>query len=158
MSAAVSAEPLGGNVLLPFGLWRVAALIDGRRSLEDLAAGAAISVQAAQGAVAAIERELGVRLTEGDAAPAAEVTPVGAAQVGAIPAAQAVPGGPDLILLLTRTAVDLMGPMGEVLVEDALDDLGENPGAAELISRVALELREPQRGAFLARLRAKGLT
>ncbi len=143
--------PLDGSVMLPFRLWRVADLMDGQRTLEDLAAGAALSLEDARGAVAAIERELDVRPTE-------TVTPTPSTAEAAPPDRAAPPSGAALIELLIKTAVELVGPVGEVLVEDALDDLGENAAAAELISCVALELREPQRGVFLARLFTKGLT
>lgn len=143
------AEPLSGNVMLPFTLWRVADLVDGRRSVGGIAGALNAPVAGVLGALEAVERELGVALTEAAAAPSA-----------ALPTADARPtlGGAALQDALVTVMVDLMGPMGEVIVEDAVDDVGEDAPSAELIARIAQDLREPQRGAFLGRLRAKGLT
>lgn len=133
--------------MLPFALWPVAELVDGRRNVGGIAASLNLSVATVQSALRAIEREIGQPLTDDDAA----------APVAVSNAAPALT--PEQVVdILMDTAVELVGPMGEVMVEDALDELGEDAPPVELAYRVAQELREPQRSTFIARVRAKGLS
>lgn len=139
--------PLEGEIMLPFALWPVAELVDGRRNVSGIAASLNLSVATVQSALRSIEREIGQPLTDEAAAPIAAVS-------NAAPALTSE----QVVDILMDTAVELVGPMGEVMVEDALDELGENAPPVELAYRVAQELREPQRSTFIARVRAKGLS
>lgn len=61
-------------------------------------------------------------------------------------AGEATIGG-EFVRDLTRLVIDIMGPMGEIVVEDALYDLGLDPGSlprsalAELLDELAAQFR-----------------
>ena len=129
--------------MLPFALWPVADLIDGQRTVSAMANTLSLSVATVLSALGTIERELGVTLTD------RPVASVAAAPTGMTAA--------DAFDIVVETAVNLVGPMGEVIAEDAIDDIGETASAVDLAYRVAQDLREPQRSTFLARVRAKGI-
>ncbi|AFZ68609.1 hypothetical protein [Deinococcus peraridilitoris] len=139
--------PLQEDTMLPFALWRVADLINGEHSVAVMASQLGMAVGDVQSALKAIEQHLGLAL----AAVGDRATPVESTSAPLL-------SGEDLFDLVSKTAVELIGPVGEVIVEDAIDELGEDVGAADLILRVAQDLREPQRSAFLGRIRAKGLS
>ncbi|WP_027482580.1 hypothetical protein [Deinococcus pimensis] len=139
LPASVSAE-----TLLPFSLWRVASLVDGQRTLGAIAGALGTGLPTVTNALREIERELGLP-PQTPAAPAADTTAV-------------VLAPDDVVDLLVDLTVEVMGPMGEVIVEDVVDELGEGAGLLALAERVAAELREPQRSAFIAKVRSKGLS
>lgn len=145
MDAASIPQPrsLQGDAMLPFALWPVADLIDGQRTVNAIAGALSLSVGTVMSALGAIERELGVTLTDRAVAPA----PVAAAGLTAA----------DAFDVIVEAAVNLVGPMGEVIAEDAIDEIGETASAVDLAYRVAQDLREPQRSTFLAKVRAKGI-
>lgn len=136
-----SSAALTDDTMLPYNLWRVADLIDGKRTVEAIASAVGLDLPSAMRALQDIEQELGSSLVGAPGA-VSEVTVVTSAEV---------------VDAIAATAVDLMGPMGEVIVEDAFDEVGDEAPAIELISRVVDELREPVRTTFIVKLRAKGL-
>ncbi|PYE55716.1 hypothetical protein [Deinococcus yavapaiensis] len=145
MEAASIPQPrsLQADAMLPFALWPVADLIDGHRTVSAIANALSLSVGTVVSALGAIERELGVTLTDRAVVP----TPVSTPSMTAA----------DAFDIVVDAAVNLVGPMGEVIAEDAIDEVGETASAADLAYRVAQDLREPQRSTFLAKVRAKGI-
>lgn len=118
---------------LPFALWRVLHHVDGRRGAGEVARLAGVSPQ---------DVPLLVSQAATWASRAAQRSqPVTEA------AAQAV----------TRCVIAVVGPMGEFLVDDVLDELGDGETLGTLLSRVAAQLSEAQVQAFVRHLRAGGL-
>lgn len=118
---------------LPFALWRVLHHVDGVRSAAEVAELARVAPQ-----------DVGAALAQAAAwaARAAQRTqPVTDAS------AQAV----------TQCVIAVVGPMGEFMVDDVLDELGEAATLGALLSRVAAQLEETQVQAFVRQLRARGL-
>lgn len=53
--------------------------------------------------------------------------------------------------------INVVGPMGEFIVDDALDEVGENTTLSRLLSSIAAQLDETHLHAFVRQLRSKGL-
>lgn len=58
---------------------------------------------------------------------------------------------------ITLCLTQVIGPVAELMVEDALEDLGESATASALLSGLAAELTPEQVGCFTQHLRAQGL-
>ncbi len=140
-SSIPTALNLADDAMLPFALWRYAELVDGQRELHSIATRLGVTPEAVAAALRQIDEELGAT---------AEVEPV-----APVPASAASDVEVDLLI---ASAVDVMGPIGEVIVEDVLDELGDRTSISDLVMRVAEEIREPQRSVFLTKVRSKGLS
>lgn len=137
--------PVTAETLLPYSLWRVVALIDGQRTAAEVASTLGTPITNVTNALRDLERELGVT----------GVTPVTSPETDT----SSVTLAPDDVMdLLVAITVEVMGPMGEVIVEDVIDELGEDTPFMVMAERIASELREPQRSAFIAKVRSKGLS
>lgn len=141
---APSAAPNAGGALvwppgltdgtaLPFALWRVLHHVDGVQGASEVARLARVGPQDVAAALAQ---------AAGWASRAAQRTqPVTDAS------AQAV----------TQCVIAVVGPMGEFMVDDVLDELDEGATLSALLSGVAAQLSAPQVQAFVGQLRARGL-
>lgn len=58
---------------------------------------------------------------------------------------------------VTQSLMNVVGPMGEFIVDDALDEVGENTTLSRLLSSIAAQLDETHLHAFVRQLRSKGL-
>lgn len=118
---------------LPFALWRVMHHVDGRRGPEEVARLAGIPPQDVPPLVAqaATWANRAAQRTQ----PLTEA------------AAQAV----------TQCVIAVMGPMGEFVVDDVLDECGDGITLSTLLSKVAAQLSEAQVQAFVRQLRARGI-
>ena len=137
--------PVTAETLLPYSLWRVVALIDGQRTAAEVASTLGTPITNVTNALRDLERELGVTPVTPVTAPATDTSSVTLAPDDAM----------DLLVAIT---VEVMGPMGEVIVEDVIDELGEDTPFLIMAERIAGELREPQRSAFITKVRSKGLS
>lgn len=132
-SVPVWPADLTGETLLPFALWRVLHHVDGARNAAEVAQRARVQPQDVPSAVA--------QAAAWASRAAQRTQPVTAAS------AQAV----------TACVIAVVGPMGEFVVDDVLDDLGDGATLSALLSGVAAQLGEPQVQAFVRQLRARGL-
>ncbi|SMB91489.1 hypothetical protein [Deinococcus hopiensis] len=118
---------------LPYALWRVMHHVNGRRTVEEIAQMAGIGVQ--------------------DVAPVLSQVATWANRAALrsqhVSKAQAE--------TVSQCLTTVLGPMGEFMVDDALDDLGNRTTLGALLSNLAAQLTEPQVQAFVRQLRAKGL-
>ncbi|MEW6422036.1 MAG: hypothetical protein AB1511_09965 [Deinococcota bacterium] len=118
---------------LPFAVWRVLHHVDGQRGIAEVARLAGITPQEVVAAVgqAAAWASRAVQRSQ----PVTEAS------------AQTV----------TQCVIAVLGPMGEFLVDDVLDELGEGATLSALLSRVAAQLSEAQVQVFVQQLRARGI-
>lgn len=120
---------------LPFAMWRVMHHVNGRRSVEEIAQLSGMSVQDVAPALAQVA-------TWANRA-AMRNQYVTKTQLGTI----------------TQCLTTVVGPMGEFMVEDAMDELGlgNRTTLGALLSKLAGQLTEAQVQGFVRQLRAKGL-
>ncbi|GMA17435.1 hypothetical protein E5F05_11180 [Deinococcus metallilatus] len=134
-AAGVLAWPSGlsADTPLPFAVWRVLHHVDGQRNAAEVAQ---LARTTPQDVMAALNQAAAW------ATRAAQRTqPVTDAS------AQAV----------TQCVIAVVGPMGEFMVDDVLDELGDGAALSTLLSRVAAQLSEAQVQAFVRHLRARGI-
>lgn len=124
-------ESLTDTTPLPFAVWRVMHQVDGQRNAATVAQLARVTPQdvaaACQAAAAWANRA------------AQRTQPVTEASLQAV----------------TQCVIAVVGPMGEFLVDDVLDELGEDAPLSALLSRLAAQLSEAQVQAFVRQLRAR---
>ncbi|EYB68535.1 hypothetical protein DEIPH_ctg021orf0048 [Deinococcus phoenicis] len=134
-AAGVPSWPPGltGDTPLPFAVWRVLHHVDGVRGVAEVAQLARTTPQEVAAAVA--------QATAWASRATQRTQPVTDAS------AQAV----------TECVIAVVGPMGEFLVDDVLDELGGGATLSALLSRVAAQLSEAQVQAFVRHLRARGI-
>lgn len=132
-SAPAWPADLTGETLLPFALWRVLHHVDGVRSAGEVAQLARVQPQDVTGAVA--------QAAAWASRAAQRTQPLTGASVQAV----------------TACVIAVVGPMGEFMVDDVLDELGESAPLSALLSGVAAQLGEAQVQAFVRQLRARGL-
>ena len=118
---------------LPYALWRVVHHVNGRRSVEEIAQLAGVAPQDVAPALAQVA-------TWANRA-ALRNQHVSRAQVDTV----------------SQCLTTILGPMGEFMVDDAMDELGNRTTLGALLSNLAAQLTEPQVQAFVRQLRAKGL-
>jgi len=118
---------------LPFGLWRILHHVNGERTTGEVAHLAGI--------------------TPGDVT----VALMHAATWVARTLAQAQNVTPAQSRIIVECLTTVLGPMAEFVVDDALEELGGQAPLGTLLSRLAAELTEVQRPAFMQHLRARNL-
>lgn len=118
---------------LPFAAWRVLHWVDGRRSIREIA------------------QQLGQSIEE--VAAEMEVALDWAARMQQ----QSQVVTEDVIDTVTQTLMSVVGPMGEFIVDDVLDDIGEKATLSQLLAGIAPELDEQHLQTFARLLHAKGL-
>lgn len=119
---------------LPYVVWRVMDQVDGRRSVADIGRELGLSAQAVAQALAQ----------------ANEWTQRAAQRTQALT--------PALQSSVEQCLLSVVGPIGEVVVEDALHEAGDSPSLEGLLSAIAEQLSEAQLHAFVRQLRARNLT
>ena len=124
---------LKDETLLPFGVWQVLDLVDGTRSVQAIATQLRVSPEQ-------VSRALEQAHTWIDRSVQRE---------------QVVTE--NTITTVSQCLVSVVGPMGEFIVDDALDELGQNATLAQVLSNIAAQLDEQHLHAFVRQLRAKGL-
>lgn len=125
--------PLTDETPLPYAAWRVMNLVNGQRSIPEIARSLDVSFDDVRQALEqaqtwtnrAVHREQTV--TE------------------------------NTIETVTQCLMSVVGPMGEFIVDDALDDIGERSTLSSLLANIASQINEPQLHAFVRQLRTKGL-
>lgn len=137
---------------LPFRLWRVLNLVDGQRSLDDLGRALQLTHADIMEALDTATRRLAGEAATPASAPVAPAAPV-VTQVSRT----SPPLIDALIDAVSACLVATIGPMGEVFIEEALDDLPEHATLEQLLRALGSDMKEPALGQFAARLRLKGL-
>lgn len=118
---------------LPFAVWRVLHHVDGQRGTAEVARLAGVTPQEV-------------------------MTAISQAAAWASRAAQrSQPVTEAAAQTVTQCVIAVLGPMGEFLVDDVLDELGEGATLNTLLSRVAAQLNEAQVQVFVRQLRARGI-
>lgn len=125
-------EGLTDQTPLPYGLWKIMNHVDGVRDSVQVARMADVSdadvLAAVQQSQQWIERAT------------AQQRPVSAA----------------LEAELTKILVSVVGPMATLMMDDAMEDLGEGATLTAVLSALANELDPSQMDAFVRQVRAKG--
>lgn len=118
---------------LPYHTWKVLDLVDGHLSAQEVARLTGVSEDEVMAALseAATRAESHARLLR--------------------------PVDEDLQLTITRLLGKLIGPIADVLVDEAIEDLGPMPKAGTLFQRLSQELEPQQRSAFAQTMRENGL-
>lgn len=132
--AAPSWPPhLRDDTPLPFAVWRVLHHVDGQRPAAEVARLARVTPPEVTEAVAHAARWAGRASQRGQ--PVTEAS----------------------ARVVTACVTAVLGPMGALLVEDALDDLGDGATLGALLSAVAAQLNEAQVQTFVRGLRERGM-
>lgn len=133
--AGVPTWPAGlrDELPLPFVLWRVLHQIDGIRTAAEVAALARVNAPDVGAAVA--QADAWVRRA----------------------AQRTQPVTDEVLDAVTACVIAAVGPMGEFVVDDVLDDLGGSPTLSALLSALARQLGEAQVPVFVRHLRARDL-
>ena len=129
---------LSDGTALPFAFWRVLHITDGRRSIEKVAS------------------TLGV----GEAQVRQALTEVRSWLERA--AVRDQPLTPAVQEVLRQALISVVGPMGELMIDDALDDLPEHPTLSALLGSLNAQLGSTQLGishaqALARLLRTRGI-
>lgn len=118
---------------LPYAAWRVLDLVDGKRTLAQIASQLELSQED-------VERALEQAQSWTNRALRREQ-----------PVTEAVLGN------VTQALVSVVGPIGEFLIDDALEQVGEGATLSALLGAVAPELDETHLHQFVRQLRARRL-
>ena len=118
---------------LPYAAWRVLDLVDGRRTISQLAQSLGLSAMAVEEALeqAQVWNSRALRREQ--------------VMTGAI------------LQTVTQALVSVVGPRGEFIVDDAVDAVGSGSTLSQLLGAVAAELDEAHLQQFVRQLRAQGL-
>ncbi|WP_425146803.1 hypothetical protein [Deinococcus sp.] len=124
---------LGEDMPLPFMYWRVLHLADGRRSLAQIA----LTLQATETQLRQVVADAGrwlERLT-----------------------VREQPMSGAVLDTVTQLLISVVGPMGRLMIDDALDELPEQPTLSALLSTLGQQLGTQHAQALLRQLRTQGL-
>lgn len=121
------------QTLLPFGFWRVMHVTDGRRSIERLAQALGSTEPQVRQVLAEVHRWI-ERATMREQ-PLTEATQD----------------------VLRQALISVVGPMGELMIDDALDDLPEQTTLVALLGSLNAQLSEPHRQTLARLLRNRGI-
>ncbi|MGE3073230.1 MAG: DUF4388 domain-containing protein [Dehalococcoidia bacterium] len=125
----------GPTVTIAAADWEIVALVDGKRTADEIAHECLIED-------IDLAKTLYRLKLDG-------ILELSAAQVAAAPAKALA--GPGFFKALTTAVAAAMGPLAEIIIDDAVDDLGftrENfprEGVASLAERISGEIREPEK-------------
>lgn len=118
---------------LPFAVWRVMNFVDGHNDLATIAQLAGVSIPEVQDALAK-------------------------ARQGAKQANQKSQKVSDALAHdVAQCVIAVQGPIGEFMVDDALDELGDAATLQQLLDKIMLQLSDSQKAAFVRNVRAKGI-
>lgn len=118
---------------LPFQAWRVLDQVDGQRTLGEIAQSLQLSPEEVTSTIQLAESWI----------------------QRAVQREQVVTE--SVISTVSQCLMSVVGPMGEFMVDDALDDVGENATLSQILSNIAGQLNEGHLHAFVRQLRSKGL-
>ncbi|GGJ82967.1 hypothetical protein [Deinococcus aquiradiocola] len=118
---------------LPFMYWRVMHVVDGRRSIEKLSTTLGLKEPQLRQALTEVRNWLGRA------------------------AVREQPLTGELEKALRQALVSVVGPMGELMIDDALDDLPEQTTLSALVSSLNTQLSEPHSQALARILRSRGI-
>lgn len=124
---------LTDHTALPYGLWRVMHVTDGQRSTERVAQATGSSEAQVRQALADVGRWLD-RV-----------------------AAREQPLTAETQKALRQALNSVVGPMGELMIDDALDDLPEDTALTGLLESLNTQLSEAHRQTLARLLRTRGL-
>ena len=124
---------LKDETVLPFNVWQVLDLVDGKRSLQAIATQLQVRVDQVAQALEQAHTWIGRSVQREQVVTEATIHTV------------------------SQCLVSIVGPMGEFIVEDALDEVGQNATLAQVLSSIASQLDEQHLHAFVRQLRSKGL-
>lgn len=134
MSRVPKPPELTNETVLPFSVWRILDLIDGQRSIDQIALLLGISSEQANKQIDAIFQLL--ERLEKQSQVLDEAT----------------------IERVAKTLMKVLGPWGQFAVEDALNALGDSPTLAQLLNQlINKDMTEKDRPEVLAELRNEGL-
>ncbi|MFC4637238.1 hypothetical protein [Deinococcus hohokamensis] len=125
-------EGLSDQTPLPFSLWKIVTHVDGARDSAEVARLAAVSEADVQTAL--LQSKQWVERAS------AQRRPVTAA----------------LEAELTKVLVSVVGPMASLMMDDAMEELGDGATLTALLSTLAEELDPSQMEAFVRQVRARG--
>lgn len=125
-------EGLSDQTALPFSLWKIVTHVDGARDSAEVARLAAVSEADVQTAL--------IQSRQWIERASAQRRPVTAA----------------LEAELTKVLVGVVGPMASLMMDDAVEELGEGATLTALLSTLAEELDAGQMEAFVRQIRARG--
>lgn len=120
--------------MLPYETWRVLSLVDGQRSIGQIANELQLSPEE-------VERLLDLARDWTSRALRHEQTITSA-----------------IIDSVTQALVSVVGPMGEFVVDDALEAVGTQATLSVFLGSIAPELEETHLHQFIRQLRSRGLT
>lgn len=118
---------------LPYSAWRVLNLVDGDRSVQDIARELNLGPEQVQDAL----------------------TQAQAWTQRAVQRDQAITEA--TIASVTQCLMSVVGPVGEFIVDDVLEEAGDRATLSQVLGRIAPQLSEPHLHAFVRQLRARGL-
>lgn len=125
-------EGLSDQTPLPYGVWKIMTHVNGERDSVQVARMAVVSdidvLTAVQHSRQWVERAT----------------------------AQQRPVSASLEAELTKILVSVVGPMATLMMDDAMEDLGEAATLSALLSALASELDATQMDAFVRQVRARG--
>ena len=124
---------LSDATALPFVYWRVMHLIDGRRTLNAVADALGSTEAQVRQVVADVGRWL-ERVTQREQ-----------------------PMTDALLESVTQTLISVVGPMGRLMMDDALDDLPDDPTLSALLTILQAQLSTQHSQALLRQLRTRGI-
>lgn len=118
---------------LPFNVWQVLDLVDGVRSVQAIAITLNIHPDQVNQALEQAHTWIGRSVQREQVITESTINTV------------------------SQCLVSIVGPVGEFIVDDALDEAGENATLAQVLSSIASQLDEQHLHAFVRQLRSKGL-
>lgn len=118
---------------LPFNVWQVLDLVDGTRTVQAIAMTLNVSAEQVSQALEQAHTWIGRSVQREQVVTEATINTV------------------------SQCLVSIVGPMGEFIVDDALDEVGENATLAQVLASIASQLDEQHLHAFVRQLRIKGL-
>lgn len=133
MSAVPWPRLLEDTTPLPYAVWRVLNLVDGRRDVDELAALARLSPPEVQQRLDEAQRWLS-RAAQREQ----RVTPESAQEV-------------------TQCLTSVVGPVASLMVDEVLDDLGPQATMSALLAGLAEQLSPDRLQVFARSLRDRGL-
>lgn len=126
-------EGLKDETPLPFTAWRVLNWVDGKRSIREIAAQVGLSTEQV-----ATEMESALDWAARMHQQSKVITE-------------------EVIDTVTQTLMSVVGPMGEFIVDDVLDEVGNSATLSQLLAGIAPELDEQHLQTFARLLHSKGL-
>lgn len=118
---------------LPFQAWRVMDQVNGQRSVAEIAQNLQLSSDQVSAAIEQAESWI----------------------QRAVQREQVV--NEAMISTVSQCLMSVVGPMGEFMVDDALDEVGDHATLSQILSNIAGQLDESHLHAFVRQLRSKGL-